>query len=196
MTQKRKRPLQTVVAVVLVIGLWFAREKGWIAQSDPRTTPQNTPSHQTSDLTRLSGRCVSVIDGDTIDVVIDGKKQRVRVLGIDCAETYNKDKAAQQSRTWNQSPAAVLRLGNAAKAFANETCYQQDVEVVVGYEGRDDYGRLLAYVEINGVDLGTELLILGLAEARREPHSRKSNYHDLERTARSNKLGLWSNSRP
>ena len=194
-TSKRRTPLQTVLAVIVVAGVWFAKEKGWIAASDPQPdgpAPATAPS--TESATSRSGKCVSVIDGDTLDVVLDGTKQRIRVLGIDCAETYNKDKAAGQARSWNQSPAQVLRLGNAAKAFAQKQCNQQTVQVVADNFSRDEYGRLLAYVEVDGIDLGADLLSQGLAEARREPHARKAHYHQLERAARQDRLGLWSNT--
>ena len=193
MSKSRKRsPLQTLLLVVLVAGVRFAKEKGWITESDSPSTGPTTSSPES--FTSRTGKCVSVIDGDTVDVILDGNKFRVRVLGIDCAETYNKDKAAGQARSWNQSPAQVLRLGNAAKAFAQKQCNQQAVQVVAEDFSRDDYGRLLAYVEVGGVDLGAELLTRGLAEARREPHARKSHYHQLERTARHDRLGMWTNT--
>jgi micrococcal nuclease len=75
-----------------------------------------------------------VIDGDTIDIVIDGRDERVRLIGIDTPE----------SRIEGAAPECY---GPEATEFTTDllpagTAVRLERDVV----GRDDYGRLLAYV--------------------------------------------------
>jgi len=77
---------------------------------------------------------IRVIDGDTIDVRIGGREERVRLIGIDTPESVRPD-------------APVECYGPEASAFTKEllpegTAVRLERDVV----GRDDYGRLLAYV--------------------------------------------------
>ena len=75
-----------------------------------------------------------VVDGDTIDVRIAGRDERVRLIGIDTPESVQPD-------------APVECYGPEASAFTRGllpegTVVRLERDVV----GRDDYGRLLAYV--------------------------------------------------
>ncbi|MFV0308309.1 MAG: thermonuclease family protein [Desertimonas sp.] len=89
------------------------------------------------------GRVERVIDGDTIDVTIDGHDERVRLLGIDTPETKIPDTAPEC-----YGPEASARTGDLLPAG---TSVRLERDVVA----RDDYGRLLAYV----YRLDDELLI-------------------------------------
>jgi micrococcal nuclease len=75
-----------------------------------------------------------VIDGDTVDVVIDGEEERVRLIGIDTPE----------SRVDDGPPEC---FGPEAAAFTAELLPPgTDVRLERDVVARDDYGRLLAYV--------------------------------------------------
>ena len=80
---------------------------------------------------------VKVVDGDTIDVIIDLgfsvlSKQRLRLKGIDTPETLSKD---EQERL----------LGNEAKEYVSTWLINQNKLTVKTYKD-DKYGRLLAEV--------------------------------------------------
>jgi micrococcal nuclease len=79
---------------------------------------------------------VEVIDGDTVDVEFGGRRERVRMIGIDTPETKRPD-----------SP--VECFGPEASAFT-ESLLPVGAEVRVERDtvGRDDYGRLLGYVHL------------------------------------------------
>jgi micrococcal nuclease len=84
----------------------------------------------------VDGRAIvtGVVDGDTIDVEVGGRSERVRMIGIDTPETKKPN-----------SP--VECYGPEASAFTTAllpqgTAVRLERDVV----GRDDYGRLLAYV--------------------------------------------------
>ena len=75
-----------------------------------------------------------VIDGDTIDVLVDGREERVRLLGIDTPETKVE---GQPPECYGPEAAAFT-----ASLLPVGTALRLERDVV----GRDDYGRLLAYV--------------------------------------------------
>lgn len=85
-----------------------------------------------------------VIDGDTVDL---GNGERVRLVGIDTPERgeCGYEKAADAL--------SALVLG-------------RHVELVRSDEDRDQYARLLRYVDVDGLDAGLALLRRGLAVAR------------------------------
>jgi micrococcal nuclease len=77
---------------------------------------------------------VDVVDGDTIDVEIGGRTERVRLIGIDTPETKKPNSPVE---CW----------GPEASAFTESLL---PVGAIVRVErdivGRDDYGRVLGYV--------------------------------------------------
>lgn len=78
-----------------------------------------------------------IIDGDTIDVVIDlgfsiFTKQRLRFKGIDAPETLSKD---EQER----------KFGNEAKDYVSNWLINQNKLIVKTYKD-DKYGRVLAEI--------------------------------------------------
>ena len=102
----------------------------------------------------FEGKCVRVLDGDTIDVLIDGHdQQRVRLFGIDSPETrHGQDKPGQP-----YSQVARRTLGELVKGK----------QVTVVDRGRS-YGRIVGSVTTTGADGQTldvelEMLRRGLA---------------------------------
>lgn len=75
-----------------------------------------------------------VVDGDTIDVEIGGRTERVRLTGIDTPETKKPNSPVE---CWGPEASAfttsLLPVGTVVRI-------ERDVV------GRDDYGRLLGYV--------------------------------------------------
>ena len=116
---------------------------------------------------------VKVIDGDTIDVLIGGKRQRVRYYGIDAPEEGEKcyQEATQRNRDLVDT---TVRLEADAR---NE----------------DKHGRLLRYVFTNeGVSVDAVLLTEGLAKAWREDGRYVGRLTTYELHARQEGIGcLW-----
>ena len=87
---------------------------------------------------RLTGRVVRAVDGDTLEVAIDGgPTETVRVIGVDTPETVKPDTPVQC-------------FGPQASAFEHRHVEGRRVRLLVGVEPRDVYGRLLAYVWVAG----------------------------------------------
>jgi micrococcal nuclease len=78
-------------------------------------------------------RVVRVIDGDTIEVSIDGTEEDVRYIGVDTPETVKPGEP-------------VECYGPQASAANHRLVEGRMVRLVFDRERRDVYGRLLAYV--------------------------------------------------
>jgi micrococcal nuclease len=118
---------------------------------------------------------VEMVDGDTIVVEVAGERELVRIIGINAPER-GECLAAEAGRRLQELVAG------------------RDVELVPDRSDRDRYGRLLRYVEADGVDVGAELVEAGLALARRYPPdtARADGYDALQREAADAGAGLWA----
>ena len=81
----------------------------------------------------MSARVLRVIDGDTIEVSIEGSEEDVRYIGVDTPETVKPG-------------APVECFGPQASAANHRLVEGRTVRLVFDRELRDAYGRLLAYV--------------------------------------------------
>ena len=108
---------------------------------------------------------IRVIDGDT--VVISGD-ERVRLIGIDTPENgqCGFDEAKQALEKLLASGSATFYSGTTSD--------------------KDKYARLLRYIEVEGIDVGLNLISNGFAIARYDsrdgygPHDRESEYIDAD----------------
>lgn len=131
--------------------------------------------------TSVIAEVVEVIDGDTIDVLIEGEEFRVRYVGIDTPE------AATATRD-EQCFAAEAAAANEALVGGKEVELKQDVR------NRDRYGRLLRYVYVGGQSVGQSLVASGHAKVVYILPD-VTNYKQLkglEDEARASGAGLWS----
>jgi micrococcal nuclease len=120
-------------------------------------------------------RVVEVVDGDTIRVEVAGEQESVRLIGINAPERGEclADEATDRLRD--------LIGGDA-------------VELVTDRTDRDRYGRLLRHVEVDGVDVGAEVVRAGLALARDYPPdtTRSDEYAAAQRAAQDAGVGMWA----
>jgi len=121
-----------------------------------------------------------VIDGDTIDVDINGTIKRVRYIGIDTPETVDP-------RTSVQCYGKEASNKNKDMVEGKEVRLEKDISEV------DKYGRLLRYVWL-GETLVNELLVKeGYALSSSYPPDIKYQERlvKAQEDARSNNKGLW-----
>ena len=134
-----------------------------------------------------------VVDGDTVDVIFaDGSTERVRLLGIDTPETFSPNNAYEYEGVTNTS--CLDDWGGRASQFAKTMLEGQTINVISdpGANGRDVYGRLLAYIQLNGKDFNATMVRNGFARVYTEGQSsRMAEYISDEVTAQSNAVGLW-----
>lgn len=125
-----------------------------------------------SPLFALSGKVVSIHDGDTI-TILQGKQQiKVRLFGIDAPEKKQD-------------------YGQKSKQFLASLIAGQVVEVEP--KGKDRYKRMLGIIHYKGQDINAQMVLNGYAWAYVK-YSRI--YVNQERLARENKRGLWQSSNP
>ena len=125
----------------------------------------------------------AVIDGDTIDVRIGGRTERVRLLGIDTPESVDPNRPIECH-------------GPEAAAFTHDLL---PAGTAVGLErdeeARDHYGRLLAYVFRLDDGLFVNEAIVAAGEAELLSIAPNDAYADRLATAadaaRASGLGLW-----
>lgn len=125
---------------------------------------------------------VRVVDGDTIEVARGGNRtDTVRLLGINTPETHHPTKP-------------VECYGPEAAAFTEEHLTGRPVQLEGDIEGRDRYGRRLAYVVVDGERFNDELLRRGYARLLviepNHAHARTMLREELD--AKRAGRGLWS----
>jgi micrococcal nuclease len=129
-------------------------------------------------------RVVRVVDGDTIQVRLgDGALERVRYIGIDTPESVKPNTPVQC-------------FAKAASAFNERLVAGRDVTLVSDVEGRDRYGRLLAYVyrRPDGLFVNEELVRRGYARPLTIPPDVRfsARFARLADEARRAARGLWA----
>lgn len=126
---------------------------------------------------------VRVVDGDTIEVDMDGNRSLVRLIGIDTPEKTGGILPPECFGDEATSITSTL-LTPGAPVFL-----ERDVEL------HDRYDRLLAYVHRSqdGLFVNHYLVDAGAAVAKTyEPNSFHAEIlHDAERQARAANRGLW-----
>ncbi|MFM7123877.1 MAG: thermonuclease family protein [Actinomycetes bacterium] len=124
-----------------------------------------------------------VVDGDTIDISIGGKTERVRLIGINTPETKHPTKG-------------VECFGPEASAYTEQLLPKGTaLRVERDIEARDKYGRLLLYVYIasNNVFVNLDLVMNGYARPMVfEPNTaHKADFAQAATQAELRNVGLW-----
>lgn len=122
-----------------------------------------------------------VIDGDTLQVEMNGTTERVRLIGVDTPETVHP--------TLGEEP-----YGKEASRFTKEQLTGKTVQLEFDVEERDQYGRLLAYVWLDDEMFNRILLQQGYAQTATYPPNVKyvDYFTDDQTQAREMGLGLWA----
>lgn len=124
----------------------------------------------------FKAKVVYVFDGDTIEV-IDANNQDViiRLADIDCPE--------------KSQPYGLI-----AKEFTKIKCLDKDV-IIKSQVKKDRYGRTIATVYCDNININQELLRNGLAWYYTQ-YAHNYYYKKLSITAQKEHIGLWSDSKP
>jgi micrococcal nuclease len=132
------------------------------------------------------GVVVRVVDGDTIHVRVDGRREKVRYIGVDTPES-------------KRPSTPVECFARAAAAFNARLVAGRRVRLRTDVEPRDRYGRLLAYVyrRDTGLFVNAELVRQGFATILTIPPNvaHAAQFLRLERAARAARRGLWGSCR-
>ncbi|CSX10551.1 nuclease [Citrobacter freundii] len=120
----------------------------------------------------VTGKVVRVLDGDTVDVLSGQRTTRVRLYGID---------APEKAQAYGQRSRQALTNMVAGKTVT-----------AVGDE-RDVYGRLLATIMLDTLDINAMQVSDGMAWAYRyKGRVTIPDYLGLEQQAKAAERGLWA----
>lgn len=125
-------------------------------------------------------RVVRVVDGDTIEVSINGTAEKVRLIGVDTPETVHP--------TIGEEP-----YGREASNFTKKMLTDKEIKLEFDVEERDRYGRLLAYVWLDEELFNEVLLKEGYAQLATYPPNVKyvERFKAAQKEAREAGRGLW-----
>ena len=124
----------------------------------------------------FSGPVVSVLDGDTLEVLHNHRPERIRLSGIDCPEKRQA-------------------FGQRAKQAASNLAFGK--EVTVQTHGHDKYKRTLADLILSdGTSVNQQLVKEGWCWWYRKYAPGDTVLEGLEKEAREAKKGLWVDPQP
>ncbi|MEM7326472.1 MAG: thermonuclease family protein [Actinomycetota bacterium] len=178
----------TVVFGIVVLAVLFGLTNRWSPERNSATTDADSRATAsvatTADGETVVGTVVFVIDGDTVDLDIEGQRERVRLLGIDAPESVHRSVPEQCYGA--ESAAALTEL----LPIGSQVVLERDKDP------RDRFGRLLLYVYRAEDDLFVNRWLVrnGLADtAFYEPNTaRADTLTEARAAARSEGAGLWS----
>ena len=98
-------------------------------------------------------KCTRVADGDTITVVSNGQKFRIRLVGIDAPEKSRRKHEPGQP------------FSQKSKKYLASLVLNKHVDIV-SY-GEDRYGRTLGVVYVDGKNINLKMVKAGLSEVYR-----------------------------
>jgi len=128
----------------------------------------------------IDGTVVRIVDGDTIDVQLADRVEKIRYIGVNAPEVHHPIRGEESG---GREAAEVNRRLVAARR----------VRLELDVRTRDRYGRLLAYVWAGDTMVNAELVRLGYAQVMTVPPNVKYQrlFVKLQREARDAHRGLW-----
>lgn len=132
----------------------------------------------------LSATIVKNIDGDTVEVNLNGKVEKIRMLCVDTPETHHPRLGVQPyGPEASDYTKKILSVGK-----------KVEIEPGIG-SGRDKYGRLLAYIYVDNKMFNEMLLEQGLARVAYvyAPNTKYvDEFYAIQKEAQKKGVGIWS----
>ncbi|MBV7506865.1 thermonuclease family protein [Bacillus sp. sid0103] len=150
----------------------------------PSQSPSKSVEQKPSNKKLLPATIVKNVDGDTVDINLNGKIEKVRMLCVDTPETHHPRLGVQpfgpEAAEYTKK---ILSVGT-----------KVEIEPGLG-ESRDKYGRLLAYIYVNGKMFNEMLLEKGLARVAYiyAPNTQYvDEFYAIQKKAQKKGVGIWS----
>lgn len=174
LTRRRKITLiSALLALVIILGQHF----GWLSKAG-ENLEKNQPGLYT--VTGFS-------DGDTITIDMNGKKEKIRFIGVDTPETHKPN-------------APVQCYGPAASAFTKNFIGKDKVRLESDplSTNRDRYDRLLRYVYLqDGTLVNLRLIEDGYGFYYPYfPFHKSDQFAAAQEKAKASSRGVWGNCTP
>lgn len=136
-----------------------------------------------------------ITDGDTFSVIFNGRKEKIRLIGIDTPESRRNERSKKQSKEEKLDQEEIVAMGKEAKAFIARQIKKGDqVRLEFDVQERDRYGRFLCYVYLEDERMLNEIIIEeGYAYPLTIAPNVKyeSKFREAFISARENNRGLW-----
>lgn len=125
----------------------------------------------------MKGTIDSVIDGDLITITSKGKEVEIRLFGID-------------------APEKTQAFGQSAKNFTGAMASGKEIRVEP--ISKDQYGKTVAMVFVNGINLNEQIISQGFGWVYRQycKESFCTDWLKLESNAKASQKGLWADANP
>lgn len=167
--------VRVIVMAILIIGLTAC---GVVPEPPPTTPSVTVPATAEGPLA-----VQRVVDGDTVWVLRDGVRVKLRLIGIDTPETVDPRKPVQCFG--REASAQAKRLLDGAEVFIEKDPSQSAV---------DRYGRELVYLWTSeGTFFNLEMITTGYAlEYTYDlPYAHQEEFRAAQRSAEDAERGLW-----
>ena len=187
MKNKLKKKLTGIVTSVVVVAIALLLDKFEIINIEDYLKSVETENvTETNSKTNVNISTVydviRVVDGDTLVINYNGKNEKVRLIGVDTPESVHPN---EEKNT---------EFGDSVSKFSKEILSGKQVGLEFDVQERDKYGRLLAYVYLEGQMYNKLLLEKGYAKIATYPPNVKyvEEFTTIQKQARKNKVGLWA----
>jgi len=117
---------------------------------------------------------ISVADGDTLTLAVDGRRLKIRLANID-------------------APERGQAYGHESRRSLVELCMHKEAQYRT--QDVDQYGRTVAVVSCDGVDASRTQVERGMAWVLTH-YNRDAALTTLQQQARWRRMGLWADSNP
>ena len=125
----------------------------------------------------ITGTIDSVIDGDSIMITSKGKEVEIRLFGVD-------------------TPEKTQAFGQSAKNFTGAMASGKEIRVEP--ISKDQSGKIVAMVFVNGINLNEQIISQGFGWVYRQYCKERfcADWLKLESTAKASQKGLWADANP
>ena len=106
---------------------------------------------------------LKVTDGDTIKAIVNGEKESIRLLDIDCYETTKNPRAIWQSEYYHLSVGKVMQKGEYSKQRLKDLLGKRK-DLKLEWNKRDRYRRILGRVYLDDRSINDYMLSDGGCE--------------------------------
>ena len=116
---------------------------------------------------------IDVFDGDSFSATVDGTTYDVRLIGIN-------------------APERTECHGDASRTQLEALLGSSEIVLEAAADDTDQFGRLLRYVWVDGVEVNARMLTIGAAIVIQTGHDRQGGYLSLARAAAEERRGMWA----
>lgn len=188
MKRKNKKIITGIIVIILIIIAIYTKNDSivnYLKENYDIDLAINIDSKEKEEKVEGSNiecKVIRVVDGDTIVVEYNGKEEKVRLIGIDTPESVHPNESKN------------TKDGIKVADYTKKRLTDKTVKLELDVEERDKYGRILAYVYVDGEMYNKELLKLGYAKLATYPPNVKyvDEFKEIQKKARENNVGLWN----